>query len=91
MKKETKTSRTPLPPDLQAQLNALDGCPNTNDIPEASAENWRDARRFYKVRKEPISIRGDAAVMDRLRSKHERYQVEINRILREKMVAETDP
>jgi len=30
----------------------------------------------------------DADVLDWLRGKHERYQTEINRILREKMVAE---
>jgi uncharacterized protein (DUF4415 family) len=72
----------------EAQLGALDGNPDTTDIPEAPAGNWRDARRFYRVRKEPISIRIDADVLDWLRRKHERYQVEINRILREKMDTE---
>ena len=89
MNKETSTDRTPLPPELKAQLEALNGNPNTVDVPEAPEENWRRARRFYKVRKEPISIRLDADVLDWLRTKHERYQVEINRILREKMETES--
>ncbi len=85
MRKEILTSRLALVPEQEAQLRALDGVPDATDIPEAPAENWRNARRFYKVRKEPISIRVDADVLDWLRRKHDRYQVEINRILREKM------
>ena len=75
--------------DLQAQLDALTGQPDTASVPEAAASNWSTARRFYKVRKEPISIRLDADVLDWLRSRHERNQVEINRILRDRMEAET--
>lgn len=44
----------------------------------------------YRVRKKPISIRLDADVLDWLRTRHDRYQVEINRILRERMEAEAD-
>jgi uncharacterized protein (DUF4415 family) len=77
-----------IPFALQAQLDALDGNPNTVDAPEAPAENWAHARRFYRVRKESISIRVDADVLDWLRTRHERYQVEINRILRARMEAE---
>ena len=75
-------------PELQSQLDSLDGRPDTDSVPEAPAENWATARRFYRVRKEPISIRIDADVLHWLRSRHERYQVEINRILRERMDAE---
>jgi len=72
-----------------AQLQALEGrSPDTEDVPEAPAENWQRARRFYKPRKEPISIRLDADVLDWLRNKSERYQIEINRILRKEMDAE---
>ncbi len=73
---------------LQTQLDPLDGTPDTITTPEAPAANWADARRFYRVRKEPISIRVDADVLDWLRSRHEHYQVAINRILRERMEAE---
>lgn len=88
MKKGGTTEREALPPELQAQLDALDGNPDTVSVPEVPAANWANARRFYRVRKEPISIRVDADVLDWLRTRHERYQVEINRILREKMESE---
>ncbi len=90
MRKEASTNRLALTPEQEAQLRQLNGVPDTTDIPEAPAENWRDAYRFYKVKKEPISIRVDADVLDWLRRKHDRYQVEINRILREKMEADAE-
>jgi uncharacterized protein (DUF4415 family) len=72
-----------------AQLQAAEGRePDTSDIPEAPAVNWRYARRFYKPRKEAISLRIDADVLDWLRHRNGRYQSEINRILRERMEAE---
>lgn len=72
-----------------AQLRALDGrVPNTADVPEAPEQNWRYARRFYRPRKQPISIRLDADILDWLRRKNDRYQSEINRILRKEMDAE---
>ena len=71
-----------------AQLQALDGHPDTADIPEAPAENWARARRLYRPRKEAISLRLDADVLDWLKRRSERYQTEINRILREKMEAD---
>ncbi len=88
MKKGSSIKRKALPPELQAQLDVLDGNPDTVSVPEAPAANWAEARCFYRVRKEPISIRIDADVLDWLRTRHERYQVEINRILRERMEAE---
>lgn len=87
MKREASTKR-PEPTEAQlAQLRALAGNPDTSDIPEASAENWARARRFFRPRKEAISLRIDADVLDWLRHRSERYQTEINRILREKMEA----
>ena len=71
-----------------AQLRALDGHPDTADIPEASSENWARARRLYRPRKEAISLRLDADVLDWLKRRSGRYQTEINRILREKMEAD---
>ncbi len=89
MRKGISTERPVLTDAQNAQLRTLDGNPNVSDIPEASAENWRQARRFFKPRKEAISLRLDADVLDWLRRRSERYQSEINRILREKMEAET--
>ena len=85
MKKASLIESPALTEAQSAQLQALDGHPNTTDIPEAPAENWRDARRFFKPRKEAISLRVDADVLDWLRRRSDRYQSEINRILREKM------
>ncbi|HSZ88605.1 MAG TPA: BrnA antitoxin family protein [Acetobacteraceae bacterium] len=76
----------------RTQLNALEGRePDTADIPEAPAENWKTARRgpFFRPRKEAISLRVDMDVLDWLRRHGPGYQTEINRILREKMEAET--
>ena len=89
MKKGGSTEPRALPPELQAQLDALNGTPDTVSVPEAPAANWATARRFYRVRKEAISIRVDADVLDWLRTRNGRYQVEINRILREHMETET--
>ena len=72
-----------------AQLSALGDHADTADIPEAPAENWRDARRFFRPRKEAISLRLDADVLDWLRRRNDRYQTEINRILRKTMEAES--
>ena len=73
-----------------AQLKAPHGPPDTDDIPEAPAENWANAVRgkFYRPRKEPISLRVDMDVLDWLRRKGPGYQTTINRILRERMEAE---
>jgi uncharacterized protein (DUF4415 family) len=87
--KKVSTDPAPLTPDQLAQLQALSGTPDTSDLPEAPAESWARAQRFYKPRKEAISLRLDADVLDWLRHRSERYQTEINRILRDRMEAET--
>jgi uncharacterized protein (DUF4415 family) len=71
-----------------AQLRALGGRKiDTDDIPEAPAESWTSAQRgrFFRPRKESISLRVDMDVLDWLRRRGRGYQTEINRILREKM------
>ncbi len=89
MSKATSTRRPDLTETQLAQLRAAETAePDTSDIPEAPPENWRYARRFFKPRKEAISVRLDADVLDWLRHRSERYQSEINRILREKMETE---
>jgi uncharacterized protein (DUF4415 family) len=73
------------------QLHALqDREPDTQDIPEAPAENWQHAQRgaFWKPRKEAISLRVDMDALDWLRQQGPGYQTTINRILRERMQAE---
>ena len=85
MKKGHSTERPAISEEQRAQLLALAGRPETEDIPEAPAENWQTARRFYRPRKEAISIRIDADVLDWLKRRSERYQTEINKLLREKM------
>ena len=72
------------------QLRALDGHPNTDDIPSAPEGNWATAVRgkFYRPRKEAISLRLDMDVLDWLRRQGPGYQTTINRILRERMEAE---
>lgn len=79
--------------DQTAQLLALEGRePDTQDIPEAPAENWQHGQRgagaFWKIRKEAISLRLDMDVLDWLRRQGPGYQTTINRILREHMEAE---
>ena len=63
-RKGVSIKRRALPFHLQDQLRALDGNPDTDSVPEAPAENWVAARRFYRVRKEPISIRIDADILN---------------------------
>ena len=68
----------------------MTGTPDTSDIPEASPEAWSRAERgrFYRPRKQSISIRVDMDVLDWLRRRGPGYQTEINRILRDRMESE---
>jgi hypothetical protein len=48
----SKAVLTDRPELSEAQLRAAEHMePDARDIPEAPAENWRYARRFYKPRK----------------------------------------
>jgi uncharacterized protein (DUF4415 family) len=85
MKKGPSTERPVVTDEQRAQLLALTGHPDTDDIPEAPADNWPSARRFYRPRKEAISIRIDADILNWLKGRSDRYQTEINKVLREKM------
>ena len=88
MTQPTPTDRPTLTGAQLAQLRVLDGAPDTAATPEAPEAHWQDARRFHRPRKEAISLRLDADVLDWLRHGGERYQTRINRILRERMQAE---
>ena len=86
-------AKTPLTASQRAQLGALtDGVADIGDIPEAPAENWALAERdkFYKPRKDAISLRLDMDVLAWLRRYGPGYQTKINAILREKMLSETE-
>jgi uncharacterized protein (DUF4415 family) len=70
-----------------AKLRELpDDAVDTDDIPEAPAENWVDARRggLYRPLKQPVTIRIDADVLAwfKERTSGRGYQTEINRVLR---------
>jgi uncharacterized protein (DUF4415 family) len=78
MEPEPSTERPVVTEEQRAQLFALTKSPDVDDLPEAPAENWQSARRFYRPRKEAISIRIDADVLDWLRRRSERYQTATN-------------
>lgn len=82
--------KPPLTAAQAEQLDALTGKPDLLDIPEAPLENWLTAERgkFFKSRKEAISLRLDMDVLDWLRHRGTHYQTDINNILREKMERE---
>ena len=59
---------------------------DTEDIPEAPAQNWVHARRgeLYRPLKQPVTIRLDADVLAWFKENAAEggYQTEINRVLR---------
>jgi uncharacterized protein (DUF4415 family) len=82
----------------RAQLNQLakigalpDDQTDTVDIPEAPVENSAQARRgdFYRPVKQSVTIRLDADIIAWLKqhAPNGRYQTEINRILRQYVIA----
>ena len=76
---------------IDAQLAALaakrDEDIDTDDIPEAPAENWAFARRpgLYRPLKKPVTLRLDVDVVEWFKGhapEGSGYQTEINRVLR---------
>jgi len=61
---------------------------DTQDIPEAPAENWKLARRgvFFRPIKQSVTIRLDADVIDWFKSRGGRYQTAVNQVLRDYML-----
>ena len=85
-----KRDITELPPDVQAQIKALEELPedeiDTTDAPEIL--DWSDARRgvFYRPVKQQITIRIDADIIAWFKanaSDGRGYQTDINGALRE--------
>jgi uncharacterized protein (DUF4415 family) len=76
--------------ELEAQIARLAAMPDdaidTDDIPEAPAENWALAKRpgLYKPRKKPVTLRLDSDVVSWFKDHAPSggYQTEINRVLR---------
>ena len=72
------------------ELAALpDEAIDTSDIPELSDEAWSAGvrGRFYRPRKQQITARVDADVLDWLKSQGRGYQGRLNGILRREMLA----
>ncbi len=84
--------RKPLTKRQKAELAALAAMPDSEinlvDIPELPA-GWRKTARpfheIFKPRKEAISIRVDADILEWLKAGGEGWQTRINGILREQM------
>jgi uncharacterized protein (DUF4415 family) len=94
--KDAATKKAPVERSLTSkQLHQLRGLAgrtiDTADIPEAPAANWATAERgrFFKPRKQAISLRLDADLLDWLRRRGPGYQTMVNQLLRERMDAET--
>lgn len=76
--------------EIDAQLARLaamsEGEIDTDDIPEAPAENWAFARRpgLYRPVKKPVTLRLDVDLVEWFKSHAPDggYQTEINRVLR---------
>lgn len=88
-------SKKELGPEQLERLAGLASLPDelidTNDIPEAPAENWIHARRgeLYRPLKQPVTIRLDADVLAWFKehAAGEGYQTENNRVLRKHVMA----
>jgi uncharacterized protein (DUF4415 family) len=64
---------------------------DTSDIPELPIGSWNDAviGKFYRPIKRAVSLRLDADVVAWLKREGGGYQTRANRILRERMLAES--
>ncbi len=90
-----KGNLEPLPPSLQAELEALATRPDSEidvtdpDCPPTTEADWKNAIRggFYRVTpvKKPVAIRLDADVLAWFKADGEGYQTRINAALREYM------
>lgn len=62
-----------------------------SDIPELTDTFWENAERgkFYRPRKQQITVKIDADVLAWLKADGKGYQTRLNRILRQTMLAQT--
>jgi uncharacterized protein (DUF4415 family) len=93
--KVKSTKEKPLTAKQKRQLARLAAMPDdqidTSDIPELPIDAWKDSIRgkFYRPIKRPVSLRLDADVVAWLKREGIGYQTRANRILRERMLAES--
>jgi uncharacterized protein (DUF4415 family) len=94
-RKMVRRTIRPLTPKLKKELAALaamtDDQIDISDIPELPPDAWKDAvrGRFYRPVKQAVSLRLDADVIAWLKKPGRGYQTRANRILRQRMLAET--
>jgi uncharacterized protein (DUF4415 family) len=92
MSKYRTADGSPLSAERIARLDEVEArIGDADDCPPAPEQNWATSVRgkFSRARKEAVALQLDSDVLDWLRRKSPEYQDEINRILREKMEAET--
>jgi uncharacterized protein (DUF4415 family) len=93
--KAIRAEEKPLTAKQKRELAALAAMPDdqidTSDIPEILLGAWKDAvrGRFYRPIKRAVSLRLDADVVAWLKREGSGYQTRANRILRERMLAES--
>ncbi len=80
-------------PEEQAQIDYLIALPDDQidviDIPPAPDEAWAHARRIHRPNETPVTLRLDTDVLAWFKAHAEEggYQADINRVLREHMLA----
>ncbi|MBB5058395.1 uncharacterized protein (DUF4415 family) [Granulicella aggregans] len=82
---------TKITEEQRKMLRALKDRPiDFSDIPELPPDAFKDAVRgkFYRPVKQAVSLRLDADVLAWLKRDGEGYQTRVNRMLRERMLAE---
>lgn len=83
MKKLTKTQTA----EIQALASLPDSAIDTTEIPELTKQQLTSAYvgRFYKPIKKPVTMRLDADVLEWFKTHYDKYQTNVNQILREHM------
>jgi len=90
----TRAAQAGLAAKQARELKALASLPNdqidTSDIPELPPSAWKDAvrGRFYRPRKQAVSLRLDADVVAWLKKPGKGYQTRANRLLRQHMLSD---
>ena len=62
---------------------------DVSDIPEVTDWSKAETGRFYRPRKQIVTIRLDADVLDWFRARSEKYQTAVNQVLRDHMIRGT--
>ena len=83
MTKLTKTQAA----EIQKLAALTDADIDTTEMPELTTQQLEAAQvaRFYKPLKKPVTIRLDADVLEWFKTHYDKYQTNVNQILREHM------